>query len=180
MWNCPDAARTLPGNCPDDSPDAARMLRRTLQRTLRRMPRRMLRGANFGADIHRRIVRRFPPTAWTRPGNYPEIARTRTGSGHSCGLTADWSWTGRGCGHLAGHSPTSARTLPVHCPDASRILPGCCPDDSPAVARTLRRTLRGNCAAVARLAALFFNKGMVSNQNDRLSNSRKPPKIPFD
>jgi hypothetical protein len=46
--------------------------------------------------------------------------------------------------------------------------------------RTPRRMLRGNCAAVARLAALFFNKGMVSNQNDRLSNSRKPPKIPFD
>jgi hypothetical protein len=46
--------------------------------------------------------------------------------------------------------------------------------------RSPRRMLRGNCAAVARLAALFFNKGMVSNQNDRLSNSRKPPKIPFD
>jgi hypothetical protein len=38
----------------------------------------------------------------------------------------------------------------------------------------------GHCAVVARLAALFFNKGMVSNKNDRLSNSRKPPKIPFD
>jgi hypothetical protein len=63
-------------------------------------------------------------------------------------------------------------------------MPGCCPDDSPDVARTLRRTLRrmlrGHCVVVARLAALFFNKGMVSNQNDRLSNSRKPPKIPFD
>jgi hypothetical protein len=50
--------------------------------------------------------------------------------------------------------------------------------------RTLRRTprpmLRGNCAGVASLAALSFDKGMVSNQNDRLSNSRKPPKIPFD
>jgi hypothetical protein len=44
----------------------------------------------------------------------------------------------------------------------------------------LRRMLRGCCAAVARLAALSFDKGMVSNQNDRLSNSRKPPKIPFD
>ena len=31
--------------------------------------------------------------------------------------------------------------------------------------RTPRRTLRGHCAVVARLAALFFNKGMVSNQN---------------
>jgi hypothetical protein len=77
-----------------------------------------------------------------------------------------------------------ARTLPVHCPDASRMLSGCCPDNSTDVARmirrTLRRMLRGNCAAVARLAALFINKGMVSNQNDRLSNSRKPPQITFD
>ena len=56
------------------------------------------------------------------------------------------------------------------------------------IARMLHRTLRGRCAgryagccaAVARLAALSFDKGMVSNQNDRLSNSRKPPKIPFD
>jgi hypothetical protein len=40
--------------------------------------------------------------------------------------------------------------------------------------------LRGHCAAVARLAALFFDKGMVSNQNDRLSNSRKPAQIPLD
>jgi hypothetical protein len=37
--------------------------------------------------------------------------------------------------------------------------------------------LRGNCADVARLAALFVDKGMVSNQNDRLSNSRKPPEF---
>jgi hypothetical protein len=136
-----------------------------------------------------------------------EIARPRTGCGHGCGLTADWSWTGRGCGHSAGHSPASARTLPVHCPDASRMLRGfcaadsadiapdatpdaartaaaiaksfanhranfganfgadihrrlvrcfpptagtcldCCPDDSPDVARTPRRTLRGRCSA---------------------------------
>jgi len=75
-----------------------------------------------------------------------------------------------------------------HSSELGETLPANCPDDSPDVARTLRRTLRrmprrmlrGHCAAVARLAALFFNKGMVSNQNDRLSNSRKPPKIPFD
>jgi len=34
------------------------------------------------------------------------------------------------------------------------------------------------------LLRLLFSEanasGMVSNQNDRLSNSRKPPKIPFD
>lgn len=52
-----------------------------------------------------------------------DIARTRTGCGHGCGLTADWLWTGRGCGQRAGHSPASARTLPVCCPDANRILP---------------------------------------------------------
>jgi hypothetical protein len=62
--------------------------------------------------------------------------------------------------------------FPANYPDTSRQLPGNCPDDSPDAARmiqrTLRRTprrmLRGNCAAVVRLAALFFNKGMVSNK----------------
>jgi len=96
----------------------------------------------------------------------------------------DWTRLRTSCRTFAG----IARTLRVHCPDASQMLPGCCPDNSTDVAwmirRTLRRSprrmLRGICAVVARLAALFFNKGMVSNQNDRLSNSRKPPKIPFD
>jgi hypothetical protein len=46
--------------------------------------------------------------------------------------------------------------------------------------RMLRGHYGGHCAVVARLAALFFDKGMVSNQNERLSNSRKPPKIPFN
>ena len=62
--------------------------------------------------------------------------------------------------------------FPANCPDTSRQLTGNCPDDSPDVARmirrtlrrTLRRMLRGHCATVARLAALFFNKGMVSNK----------------
>jgi len=50
----------------------------------------------------------------------------------------------------------------VRCfPPTARTHLGSCPDDSPDVARTLR----GHCAVVARLAALFFNKGMVSNQN---------------
>ena len=71
-----------------------------------------------------------------------EIARPRTGCGHGCGLTADWSWTGRGCGHSAGHSPASARTLPVQCPDASRMLPGCCAAFARLIRRTLRRTPR--------------------------------------
>ena len=53
------------------------------------------------------------------------------------GLTADWSWTGRGC----GHSPASARTLPVHCPDASRMLPGRCRE----IARMLRGCYAGHC-----------------------------------
>ena len=44
----------------------------------------------------------------------------------NCAATA-WSWTGRGC----GHSPASARTLPVHCPDAAGRLPGCCADATP-------------------------------------------------
>jgi hypothetical protein len=62
-------------------------------------------------------------------------------------------------------------------PSVDRTLTGYCP----AAARTSCRILRGRfggrfggrcagrhagcCAAVARLAALFFDKGMVSNQN---------------
>jgi hypothetical protein len=34
--------------------------------------------------------------------------------------------------------------------------------------------------AIARLAALSFHKGMVSDQNDRLSHSRMPVKILFN
>jgi len=53
----------------------------------------------------------------------------------------------------------------------------------PAIARTTHRTLGGRdaglCADIARLAALPSCKGMVSNQNDRLSHSRKPPRITF-
>ena len=133
------------------------------------------------------------------PGRCWEIARLLRGcyAGHCAGRCADCGGNCEvicqpscqpSCELWRGHSSASDETFPANCPDASRQLLGNCPDDSPDVARMIRRTLRrtprrmlrGHCAAVARLAAIFFNKGMVSNQNDRLSNSRKPPKIPFD
>lgn len=83
-------------------------------------------------------------------GGWADAARTLRGHG----LAADWSWTGCGGGHRAGHSPALARTLSVHCPDAGRIISGYCPDTSPEDTRIIRRTLRrtscrmmrGHCA----------------------------------
>jgi hypothetical protein len=86
--------------------------------------------------------------------------------------------------HRANFGADIHRRLLRCFPLTAGIRLGSCPAIARMIRRTLRRTprrmLRGNCAAVARLAALFFNKGMVSNQNDRLSNFRKPPKILFD
>lgn len=106
------------------------------------------------ADICRCCVRCFPATARTLRGSCPAIARMicRILRGH--GLAADWPWTGCGCGHCAGHSPASPRTLSVRCQDAGRIIPGYCPDSSPDAARMIQRTirrtsyrmLRGHCA----------------------------------
>ena len=169
--NCTDTARKLPGDWPDDSPDVSRTAAWTAEVITKSFAHPC---ANFGADSSSASCETFPANCpdtsrmfrgrcvGRHAGCCVEIARTRTGCGHTCGLTADWSWIGRGCGPCAGHTRASARTLP-----------GCCPDNSTDVARMIRRTprrtprrmLRGNCAAVARLAALFFNKGMVSNQN---------------
>ncbi len=55
---------------------------------------------------------------------------------------------------LRGHSLTASQVISV---DTARIARGC-------------------CAA----GGLIFDKGMVSNQNDRLSISRKPPEILFN
>ncbi len=128
-------------------------------------------------------------TAWKLSGDCPhdsaDVARTRSGCGHGCGLTADWSWTGCGCEHRAGHLSASARTLPVHCPDAGRIIPGYCldnsPDDSvddtsdilPNAARTLRDLLlylqvRGWC--LTKMTAFTLQK--ASTDSVRLNVSR--------
>ena len=68
--NCSDTARKLPGNCPDDSSDAARTAARIIAKSFAN--HRANFGANFGADIHRRLVRCFPPTARTRLGSCPD------------------------------------------------------------------------------------------------------------
>jgi len=74
--NCLDTARKLPGNCPDDSPDAARTAAWTAAAIAKPFANHRANfGANFGADIHRRFVRSFPPTARTRLGSCPAIAR---------------------------------------------------------------------------------------------------------
>jgi hypothetical protein len=88
---CPEIARKLPGNSLDDSSDVARTPSPTLRGLLRgcqhvccvicgrtataiaKSP--ASRCANHGADIHRRCVRHFPPTAWTLLGSCPAIAR---------------------------------------------------------------------------------------------------------
>jgi hypothetical protein len=64
--NCSDTAQKLPGDFPDDSPDAswtAAVITKSFAN----------HRADFGADIHRRFVRRLPPTARTRLGNCPDV-----------------------------------------------------------------------------------------------------------
>jgi hypothetical protein len=73
-----------------------------------------------------------------------------------------------------------------------RQIPETASDKWRQVAATFHRPLRqivasslppfaATCRVLSgRIFAFRTRKGMVSNQNDRLSNSRKPPKIPFD
>ena len=65
-----------------------------------------------------------------------------------------------------------ARTLRGRC--AGRYA-GRCADVAPDATPDVARKLRGNCAAVARLAALSFDKGMVSNEitGFQISESRQ-------
>lgn len=87
-------------------------------------------------------------------------------------------------GRFLAVAPTVARTFTSVARDVSRQLLRQCS----AVARMIHRTFRGCCAGyyagwcadIARLAALPSCKGMVSNQNDRLSYFRKPSEFLFD
>jgi len=158
--------------------------------------------ANRCADIPRRCMRCFPATARTLRGCYPANARMIhrmlrrlcVDCGGKYQVICEPSrqlwcklWRGHSsafCEMSPANCPDTSRLLHEYCADVARMLRGRCPNVARMIRRMLRRTprrmLRGNCAAVARFAALFSDKGMVSNQNDRLSNSRKPPKIPFD
>jgi hypothetical protein len=73
-----------------------------------------------------------------------------------------------------------------------RQIPATAGDKGRQVAAKFHRTLRQKAASSlppfaatcrvlsGQLFSFRSRKGMVSNQNDRLSNYRKPPKIPFD
>jgi hypothetical protein len=99
-------------------------------------------------------------------------------AGHNLTASRLASWT----------SPAIARTFISVARDLFRQLRGHRAAVGPANARMIHRSLCGRfigrcascCVDVARRAALSFDKGMVSNQNDRLSNSRKPPELLFD
>ena len=74
----------------------------------------------------------------------------------------------------------TVRKLLGNCWDATRKLRRQPDGYRPVTARKLHRQFGGCCADITRLAALHSCKGMVSNPNDRLSHSRKPPQISFD
>ena len=147
---------------------------------------------DFDSDCARtrtgHIPGQFAATDWTKtylqPGRGRDCEWTRTNCGLAAVTVADWSWTGRGCGPRAGHSPESVRTLP----SVARTLAGYSPADARISCRKLRGRFSGHyaghpagCGAdIARRVALPSSKGMVSNQNDRLSHFRKPPKIPLN
>lgn len=96
------------GNCPDAS------------RLLRQPP-----------CAHSPVLREMFPgncsdTARLLPGDCPDDSSGagRMLRGHS--VDADWSWTGCGCGHRAGHSPASAWPLSVHARTFHRMMYGHC------------------------------------------------------
>jgi hypothetical protein len=111
--NCLDTARKLPGNCPDDSSDATRTAAWTAAVIAKPFANHRANfGANFGADIHRRFVRSFPPTARTRLGSCPEIARRlhRMLRGRCADVAPD----------------VAPDATPDATPDVARKLRGCC------------------------------------------------------
>ena len=154
------------------------------------------------AEIHRCSVRCFPATARTLRGCCPANARMirrtlrRTPFRTPHGNSADMDWlrsrsrlrTGHGLDAAADSVPDIRRNRLGRCPSVARTLAGYCPADARTSCQKLRGRFSGRyagnptgCGAdIARLAALPSSKGMVSNQNDRLSHSRKPPKILFN
>ena len=144
-----DLRRGLPRKLPSHLRTFALTMMRTFTGALWGVSRQL---PGHGSDVARKLR---GCCVGCHAGCCADIARPRTGCGHGCGLTADWSWTGRGCGQRAGHSPASARTLPVCCPSVARMLrgqvAGCCADDSadtaPDATPDAARKLRGRCSA---------------------------------
>jgi len=170
----------------DDLPRSSCAGTNSVQVTVQR--RELGRGADISWSRTDRNSGLVADSAWARTctdsalGQSAAADRTRTKlrNGRERGFCTDTdkmrARTGRGCGQCAGHSRESARTLPGYCP---------------VDARTNCQKLRGQfighhaghpagrCADIVRLAALPSSKGMVSNQNDRLSRFRKPAKHTF-
>jgi len=123
-WIFPNAAGKLPGCCADAAPDAAWTATSIAKSSANHL-------ANFGADFHRRLVRRVPPTARTRPDCCPVIARMIrwTLPGCCAGCCADCGGNcevicQQSCQLWRGHSPALGEMFPANCRDMSRLLPG--------------------------------------------------------
>ena len=158
LWTVPDAAGKLPGCCADATLSAARTATAIAKSPANHR-------ANFGAAIQRRQMRRFPPTAGTRLGSSPVIARMihrmlRGCFGGRCPDTApDAARTAAAipksfANHRANIGADINRRL-VRCfPLTARMRLGSCP----AIARMIHRMLRGHygghcagrCADIAR------------------------------
>ena len=185
MRNCSDVARKLSGNCLNDSVDVAR--------TPSRITRGLLRGRQpvcfviCGVDFSGNCQVTCEPLRQPWCGHSPALCEIFPAN---CSDT-----TRKLPGNCPDDSPDAARTAAVitksfanyranfganfgadihrrlvrRFPPTARTPRGRRPVIARIIRRTLRRSprrmLRGNCAVVARLAALFFNKGMVSNQN---------------
>ena len=136
LWTVPDAAGKLPDCCADATPDATPDAARTATSIAKSSANHR---ANLGADIHRRLVRCFPPTARTRLGNCPDdspdatrmIRRTLPGhcAGRHAGCCADCGGNCEvicqpSCELWRGHSPALGEMFPANCWDMSRLLPG--------------------------------------------------------
>ena len=78
----------------------------------------------------------------------------------------------------ANHCADIYRCCVRYFPAIARTRGGCCPANARMFHRMLRRYFAGRyaeyCADIVRPPAIHSCKGMVSNQNDRLSHSRKP------
>jgi len=132
LWTFPVVAGKLPGCCADATPDATPDAARTATSIAKSSANHRANiGANLGADIHRRLVRCFPPTARTRLGSCSDdstdvarmIRRTLPGCCADCGGNCEVICQ-PSCELWRGHSPALGEMLPANCWDMSRLLPG--------------------------------------------------------
>jgi len=132
LWTFPVVAGKLPGCCADATPDATPDAARTATSIAKSSANHRANiGANLGADIHRRLVRCFPPTARTRLGSCPDdstdvarmIRRTLPGCCADCGGNCEVICQ-PSCELWRGHSPALGEMFPANCWDMSRLLPG--------------------------------------------------------